>query len=40
MRALFDSSHTHTCTGDHQDGDHFCAECKRWWYQNPKEKSA
>ena len=26
--------HIHTCTGinSHIDGDHFCPECRRWWF--------
>lgn len=40
MPGIADPSHTHTCTGDHNNGDHFCAECKRWWYQAKKEKAS
>lgn len=39
MQALFDSSHTHTCTGNHKDGDHYCGECQRYWY-SAKAKEA
>lgn len=24
--------HTHTCVGRHNEGDHYCGECRRWWW--------
>lgn len=37
MVSMQDPEHIHTCTGDHDAGYHWCAECKRWWWQRPKE---
>ena len=30
--SMADPQHTHTCTGEHDAGDHFCGVCKRWWW--------
>lgn len=26
-----DPSHTHRCIGGHDGGNHFCADCRRWF---------
>ena len=36
MQGMADPDHTHTCSGEHDAGDHFCPSCKRWWYEAPK----
>ena len=35
MQGMADPTHLHTCSGKHDNGDHFCPTCKRWWYKKP-----
>jgi hypothetical protein len=37
MVSMADPTHTHYCSGHDEDGNHFCPECMRWWWQAPKK---
>lgn len=32
MESVAVPGHFHSCVGRHDGGDHYCAECDRWWW--------
>lgn len=33
MKSTRSPGHTHQCIGKHTGVDHFCGECRTWWYK-------